>query len=78
VYVYLGICSIMGSFTVISCKAVAIALKLTYGGHNQFVFFETYFFALVRSQTGCLISIRSCSIVTTCWGCPWQEASPLV
>lgn len=73
VYVYLGICSIMGSFTVISCKAVAIALKLTYSGSNQFMFGETYFFALVRSQTGCAISISSRSIVTT-----WQDAGPLV
>jgi hypothetical protein len=47
VYVYLGICSIMGSFTVIACKAVGIAIKLSLSGLNQFSFWETYCFSLV-------------------------------
>jgi hypothetical protein len=53
VYVYLGICSIMGSFTVIACKAVGIAIKLSFSGVNQFLVWETYFFALVCTPCLC-------------------------
>ncbi|CAN6552457.1 unnamed protein product [Malus baccata var. baccata] len=45
--VYVGICSLMGSLTVMSVKAVGIALKLTFSGTNQFKYFETWFFVLV-------------------------------
>ena len=34
--VYVGICSLMGSLTVMSVKAVGIALKLTFSETNQF------------------------------------------
>ncbi|CAD5163617.1 probable magnesium transporter NIPA2 [Musa acuminata AAA Group] len=45
--VYVGICSLMGSLTVMSVKAVGIALKLTLSGMNQFVYAQTWFFTVV-------------------------------
>ncbi|KAL3619963.1 hypothetical protein CASFOL_034875 [Castilleja foliolosa] len=45
--VYIGICSLMGSLTVMGVKAVAIALKLTFSGSNQFIYFETWFFTIL-------------------------------
>ncbi|KAF4349605.1 probable magnesium transporter NIPA2 [Cannabis sativa] len=45
--VYVGICSLMGSLTVMSVKALGIALKLTFEGSNQFIYFETWFFTVV-------------------------------
>ncbi|XP_051127591.1 probable magnesium transporter NIPA1 [Andrographis paniculata] len=44
--VYIGICSLLGSLTVMCVKAVAIAVKLTMSGSNQFVYFQTWFFTL--------------------------------
>ncbi|KAL0403641.1 UNVERIFIED_CONTAM: putative magnesium transporter NIPA1 [Sesamum radiatum] len=45
--VYIGICSLMGSLTVMGVKAVAIALKLSFSGSNQFIYFETWFFTIL-------------------------------
>ncbi|KAK6161705.1 hypothetical protein DH2020_005086 [Rehmannia glutinosa] len=45
--VYIGICSLMGSLTVMGVKAVAIALKLSLSGSNQFIYFETWFFTIL-------------------------------
>ncbi|KAL3621670.1 hypothetical protein CASFOL_036582 [Castilleja foliolosa] len=45
--VYIGICSLMGSLTVMGVKAVAIALKLTISGSNQFIYFETWIFTIL-------------------------------
>lgn len=45
--VYIGICSLMGSLTVMSVKALGIALKLTFSGSNQFKYFQTWFFTIV-------------------------------
>ncbi|KAJ8755186.1 hypothetical protein K2173_018984 [Erythroxylum novogranatense] len=45
--VYVGICSLMGSLTVMSVKAVAIALKLTFSGMNQFIYYQTWFFTVI-------------------------------
>ncbi|KAJ4955936.1 hypothetical protein NE237_012719 [Protea cynaroides] len=45
--VYIGICSLMGSLTVMSVKALGIALKLTFSGSNQFKYFQTWFFTVV-------------------------------
>ncbi|XP_068664977.1 probable magnesium transporter NIPA2 [Aristolochia californica] len=39
--VYIGICSLLGSLTVMCVKAVGIALKLTFEGSNQFVYVQT-------------------------------------
>ncbi|KAL2463376.1 putative magnesium transporter NIPA2 [Forsythia ovata] len=44
--VYIGICSLMGSLTVMFVKAVGIALKLSLSGSNQFKYFETWFFTI--------------------------------
>lgn len=45
--VYIGICSLMGSLTVMGVKALGIALKLTFSGMNQFIYFQTWIFTLV-------------------------------
>ncbi|KAG0495664.1 hypothetical protein HPP92_000355 [Vanilla planifolia] len=45
--VYVGICSLMGSLTVMSVKALSIALRLTIQGMNQFVYYQTWFFLTV-------------------------------
>ncbi|GAV70296.1 Mg_trans_NIPA domain-containing protein [Cephalotus follicularis] len=47
VLVFVGICSLMGSLSVMSVKALGISLKLTFEGNNQLVFPETWFFMLV-------------------------------
>ena len=44
---YVAICSIVGSLSVVSCKALGIALKLTVEGSNQFIFPQTYCFLAV-------------------------------
>ncbi|GMN62878.1 hypothetical protein TIFTF001_031953 [Ficus carica] len=51
--VYVGICSLMGSLTVMSVKALGIALKLTFEGSNQFIYFQTWIFTVV--VTGCCL-----------------------
>ncbi|XVF29035.1 hypothetical protein REPUB_Repub15cG0084700 [Reevesia pubescens] len=45
--VYVGICSLMGSLTVMGVKAVGIGLKLTFEGMNQFKYYETWVFTIV-------------------------------
>ncbi|XP_058093377.1 probable magnesium transporter NIPA2 isoform X3 [Magnolia sinica] len=45
--VYIGICSLMGSVTVMSVKALGIALKLTFSGANQFAYLETWCFTAI-------------------------------
>ncbi|CAI0378644.1 unnamed protein product [Linum tenue] len=55
--VYVGICSLMGSLTVMSVKAVSIALKLSFSGMNQFVYFETWIFTIIVI-TCCLLQIN--------------------
>ncbi|KAL7082820.1 hypothetical protein ACP275_14G125800 [Erythranthe tilingii] len=47
ILVYLGICSMMGAFTVVSIKAIGIAIKLTLEGINQFGYMQTWFFLSV-------------------------------
>lgn len=47
VMVYIGICSLMGSLSVMSVKALGIALKLTFEGMNQLVYPQTWGFAIV-------------------------------
>ncbi|KAI0513878.1 probable magnesium transporter NIPA6 isoform X1 [Dendrobium catenatum] len=44
IVVYLGICSLMGSLTVVSIKAVGIAIKLTFEGISQVAYPQTWFF----------------------------------
>ncbi|KAF7815666.1 putative magnesium transporter NIPA6 isoform X1 [Senna tora] len=47
VLVYTGICSLMGSLSVMSVKALGTSLKLTFEGKNQLIYPETWFFMLV-------------------------------
>ncbi|CAK7329540.1 unnamed protein product [Dovyalis caffra] len=47
ILVYLGICSLMGSLTVVSIKAIGIAIKLTLEGINQIAYPQTWFFLSV-------------------------------
>nr|XP_012571828.1 probable magnesium transporter NIPA1 isoform X2 [Cicer arietinum] len=55
--IYVGICSLTGSITVMSVKALGIALKLTFEGMNQFKYFETWFFTIVVLGC-CLLQIN--------------------
>lgn len=45
--VYLSICSTVGGVSVMSVKAFGIAVKLTLGGENQFIYPSTYVFIIV-------------------------------
>ncbi|KAK8658473.1 hypothetical protein V6N13_036679 [Hibiscus sabdariffa] len=49
ILVYLGICSLMGSLTVVSIKAIGIAIKLTLDGINQIAYPQTWFFLTVAA-----------------------------
>lgn len=44
--VYLSICSLVGSISVMSVKAFGVALKLTFNGNNQMSHISTYLFGL--------------------------------
>ncbi|WFD34649.1 hypothetical protein MCUN1_001490 [Malassezia cuniculi] len=45
--VYLSICSLVGSISVMSIKGFGVALKLTFSGNNQLTHISTYLFAIV-------------------------------
>ncbi|KAG1360927.1 putative magnesium transporter NIPA6 [Cocos nucifera] len=47
IMVYLGICSLMGSLTVVSIKAIGIAIKLTLEGISQITYPQTWLFVTV-------------------------------
>ncbi|XP_028793277.1 probable magnesium transporter NIPA6 isoform X1 [Neltuma alba] len=47
VLIFTGICSLMGSLSVMSVKALGTSLKLTFEGVNQLIYPETWFFMLV-------------------------------
>ncbi|XP_059665367.1 probable magnesium transporter NIPA3 isoform X3 [Cornus florida] len=47
VLVFTGICSLMGSLSVMSVKALGTSLKLTFEGKNQLIYPETWFFMFV-------------------------------
>ncbi|MQL97949.1 hypothetical protein Taro_030647, partial [Colocasia esculenta] len=47
VLIFTGICSLMGSLSVMSVKALGTSLKLTFEGKNQFIYPQTWFFILV-------------------------------
>ncbi|KAJ3669231.1 hypothetical protein LUZ60_011181 [Juncus effusus] len=47
VLIYTGICSLMGSLSVMSVKALGTSLKITFEGTNQLIYPETWFFMLV-------------------------------
>lgn len=52
-YVYISICSLVGSVGVMSIKGFGIAVKLTFSGNNQFTHFSTYLFGV--SVAGCIV-----------------------
>ncbi|XP_024979240.1 probable magnesium transporter NIPA4 [Cynara cardunculus var. scolymus] len=43
---YIGVCSLVGSLSVMSVKALSIALKLTFSGTNQLVYPQTWAFTV--------------------------------
>lgn len=45
--IYLSICSLVGSISVMSVKAFGVALRLTFNGHNQLTHLSTYCFGLM-------------------------------
>ena len=47
--VYVGICSLIGSISVMACKGVGITLKLTLEGNNQLRHPSTYFLVVVAA-----------------------------
>ncbi|XP_044460760.1 probable magnesium transporter NIPA4 isoform X2 [Mangifera indica] len=47
IMVYIGVCSLVGSLSVMSVKALGIALKLTLSGMNQLIYPQTWFFTLI-------------------------------
>ncbi|GLT44334.1 hypothetical protein SLA2020_182390 [Shorea laevis] len=47
IMVYIGVCSLIGSLSVMSVKALGIALKLTFSGMNQLIYPQTWAFTLV-------------------------------
>ncbi|KAI3745192.1 hypothetical protein L1987_58298 [Smallanthus sonchifolius] len=47
ILIYLGICSLMGSLTVVSIKAIGIAIKLTLEGISQIEYPQTWVFVTV-------------------------------
>ncbi|ESK92580.1 duf803 domain membrane protein [Moniliophthora roreri MCA 2997] len=47
--VYISICSVVGSVSVMSIKGFGVAVKLTFSGKNQFVHLSTYVFGIVSA-----------------------------
>ncbi|XP_022136459.1 probable magnesium transporter NIPA4 [Momordica charantia] len=47
IMVYIGVCSLVGSLSVMSVKAIGIALKLTLSGMNQLIYPQTWIFTVV-------------------------------
>nr|XP_016451748.1 PREDICTED: probable magnesium transporter NIPA6 [Nicotiana tabacum] len=47
IMVYIGVCSIFGSLTVMSIKAIGIAIKLTLEGSSQVAHLQTWVFVMV-------------------------------
>ncbi|EMD34727.1 hypothetical protein CERSUDRAFT_116922 [Gelatoporia subvermispora B] len=51
--VYISICSLVGSVSIMAVKGFGVALKLTFAGNNQLTHPSTYVFALV--VVGCIV-----------------------
>ncbi|XP_047267812.1 probable magnesium transporter NIPA6 isoform X5 [Capsicum annuum] len=54
IMVYIGVCSIIGSLTVMSIKAIGIAIKLTLEGSSQAAHFQTWVFVMI--SVTCIIA----------------------
>jgi magnesium transporter len=52
--VYLSICSTVGSLSIMAIKGFGIAVKLTMGGSNQFIYPSTYVFMII--MTLCILT----------------------
>jgi magnesium transporter len=52
--VYITICSLVGSISVMAVKGFAVAVKLTFAGENQFKFLSTWIFGL--TVLGCAMT----------------------
>ncbi|KAF9057189.1 magnesium transporter NIPA-domain-containing protein [Panaeolus papilionaceus] len=48
--VYVSICSVVGSVSVMAIKGFGIAVKLTFAGNNQFIHPSTYVFGIVTAS----------------------------
>ena len=51
--VYISICSLVGSVSVMAIKGLGVAVKLTFSGNNQFTRPATYVFAILVG--GCIV-----------------------
>lgn len=51
--VFVSICSMAGSVSVMAVKGFGVAVKLTFGGNNQFTHLSTYAFMIVMA--GCIV-----------------------
>jgi len=51
--VYISICSLVGSVSIMAVKGFGIAVKLTFAGNNQFTHLSTYIFGVV--VVGCIL-----------------------
>ncbi|KAL2973177.1 hypothetical protein AAZX31_14G032800 [Glycine max] len=74
VLVFTGICSLMGSLSVMSVKALGTSLKLTFEGKNQLIYPETWFFMLVVAicvimQMNYLNKVCYMILKLACWAC---------
>ncbi|XP_074275036.1 putative magnesium transporter NIPA4 [Silene latifolia] len=47
IMVYIGVCSLVGSLSVMSVKALGIAMKLTLSGMNQLIYPQTWAFTMI-------------------------------
>lgn len=64
VVVYVAICSLLGGFDVVSAKALGIAVKLSFSGHSQMFYPDTYIFTLVTSLIHCrVVNMFACSFL---------------
>lgn len=61
--VYLSICSVVGSVSVMAIKGFGVAIKLTFAGNNQLTHLPTYIFGLVTA--GCIVV--QMERVALCW-----------
>lgn len=51
--VYISVCSLVGSVSVMAVKGFGVAVKLTFSGNNQFTHPSTYFFMI--AVAGCVV-----------------------
>lgn len=51
--VYISICSLVGSVSIMAVKGFGVAVKLTFAGNNQFGLLSTYVFMIMVA--GCIV-----------------------